>query len=214
MSLSDDVENRLVELEGRRDALVQLAKDMTLADGGNIHLLDLFMYGVLNRAWALITGFVTEVRAGNFPCAAALVRLHLDNVLRLYAAYLAPQPGDFVLEVMRGKPIRKLVDRHGQKMTDAYLVGELEKEHSWVESVYEATCAHVHLSEKHIFQAVRPNGEVGGFSVSVGSAEDRMTDANRLEGINCMVAITDLLGTYVAAWVETKGQPPAVTAST
>lgn len=204
-------QHRIAELLNQLDKLNQehqeLWKSMVVADGGNVFPMDLYVQAVLNRSGSLVSGFTSLVRAGNYHCAASLVRLHLDSALRLSAAWLVEDPHKFVIEIMQGKNLRDLRDRRGERLYDRYLVKQISKEFSWVTSVYDETCAFVHLSEKHIFQGFErqaPGDEPGTFTIRMGAWRSPVPDEAVEEGLSAMVAITELVLHYVAGWIVTK----------
>src|SRR5881397_2390870 len=101
--------------------------------------MDYLAAGVLNRSLALISGFCTLIENENFVAAAALVRLQLDTCLRFAAAWLTKDPHQFALQVLAGAEVRRIKDRDGRPMTDAYLVQKLTPEYPWVATVYKHT---------------------------------------------------------------------------
>ncbi|UQT49356.1 hypothetical protein M5E87_05605 [Flavonifractor plautii] len=76
---------------------------------------------LLNRSQQLTDGFIAMVKARNLTCAAALLRLQLDNCMRLYALYIAEDRKGFINSLMDGGKIDKLRDKSGQQMQDWYL---------------------------------------------------------------------------------------------
>jgi hypothetical protein len=76
-------------------------------ESGKVYLypLDLLAIAVMDRGLSLIFGFIAQIRTNNFTCAAPLVRMHLDNVLRFYAAYISEDPHEFTFKVFEGNHI-------------------------------------------------------------------------------------------------------------
>ena len=92
-----ELERFLGLLETSRDAHLEVGMCMHKAYGGAIYPLDLLASAVLKRSMALIDGFSAMIRAENFICAAPLVRLQLDNLLRFSASWMVEKPHDLVL---------------------------------------------------------------------------------------------------------------------
>jgi hypothetical protein len=128
------------------------------------------------------------------------VRLYLDNALRFSASTLVNDRQQFAKDVIVGEAIRNLKDRHNQRMTDAYLVGKMAAITPWVKGVYDATCELVHLSDKHIQHTMIGNDRLDRATIRVGGVDDVISDADRIEGIQAMNAITILIMEGVEEW--------------
>ena len=77
----------------------------------NICLFDTFCIAQLNRSLNLIDAFIVLSKMNNYITSLALVRIHLDTLLRLYAVKLTQQDVNQVVEKMlNGKPIKKFKD--------------------------------------------------------------------------------------------------------
>lgn len=83
--------------------------------GENLTLDELFFISALNRRVRFIDGFIQLLKSRNLTCAGVLVRTQLDNLMRVYAAFIANDKGDFVNEYLAGTPIRNLVDDENKK---------------------------------------------------------------------------------------------------
>jgi len=100
-----------------------LALEMTKACNGNMYLMDLYVMATINRSENLVSAFCDLVERRMF------LRMQLDNLFRLRAAWLVDDINNFVMEVLGGTAISKLKDRNGNKMADWYLVDSLCKEY-------------------------------------------------------------------------------------
>ena len=83
------------------------------------------------------------VKARNLTCVAALLRLQLDNCMRLYALYIAEDRKGFINSLMDGGKIDKLRDKNGQQMKDWYLKKELTKLDPRFSTVYDLSLIHI-----------------------------------------------------------------------
>jgi hypothetical protein len=110
-----------------------------------------FIFSIANRAIALNRGYYVLVKANNYVTAIALIRLQIDNCLRLYAMTLVDDPRDFYEKVLGGSEVRDLVDRDGKKMTDNYLVTKLDELFPKFKLLYKNTSGFVHFSNEHFF---------------------------------------------------------------
>ena len=116
-----DIEKAMEILAEANEQHIKLGKMMADAYQGSIYHMDLYVAAVLNRSLYLIDGFSKLVIDRNYISSVPLLRLQLDNALRLYAAWLVNEPHQFVIDVMPGQHIRILKDASGNRMTDAYL---------------------------------------------------------------------------------------------
>ena len=84
------VKNLRGDIEKYRAIWLMTAK----ADGGSAFSLDMLSTAATHRAMCLIEGFCATFEKENFICAAPLIRLMLDTLLRFYAVWLVDDPGD------------------------------------------------------------------------------------------------------------------------
>ena len=136
----------------------------------------------------LVSGFCDLIERKNFICAAPLVRLMLDNLLRFYAVWLVDKPHDFATEILiEGKEIRKIKDRNGKKMTDKYLADQLSKEYKWISNTYRETSGYIHLSSKHYFNTVHEvHDKERSVTTAIGSVDTSITNEVREEARRCL----------------------------
>src|SRR6516162_1393286 len=93
----EDLVNCLRESEGMHHGVWMR---MTGADNGAVYPVDLLANAVINRSINLLRGYCDLVEKRNFICAAALLRLQLDNCLRFSAVFLVSSCHDFATEVL------------------------------------------------------------------------------------------------------------------
>ena len=117
-------------------------------------MVDLGFSPLLNRSLQLTDGFIAMIKARNLTCAATLLRLQLDNCMRLYALYIAEDRKAFINSLMAGEKIDKLRDKNGQQMKDWYLKKELTKLDTQFSTVYDNTSGYIHFSGKAFYQSV------------------------------------------------------------
>ena len=145
------IDERLKFLEESRHSHFNITEILS----GQIEPIDIYAFMVLKRSISLVFGFVEIIRKKNFLCAAPLIRLQIDNLLRFRAAFLVENQSQFVVDVLQEKQVRKLKDRLGKNMTDNYLQDALGSEYSWLKETYQNTSGYIHLSEKHFYNTLR-----------------------------------------------------------
>ena len=199
---------KLKEFDKYEKEHLRLGEEIIKAYGGAMYPLDLLAIPTLNRSLCLMKGFIELIKQKNFLSAAPLIRLQLDNALRFYAAWLTPNPHDFAFNVFKGTSVRDQNDRNNKRMTDRYLVKSLAQEYPWIEKVYEHTCGFIHLSEKHIFNAiVEVSGiskEFGKLNMKISGKDENVNDTTYEEATKAFKAITDILFRYMEGWIHTK----------
>lgn len=140
---------------------------------GSIFPCDVLVVSALNRSFRLIEGFRTLIEADNYECAANLVRLQMDSVLRIFGVVTCHTPHEIADQVLNGVPIRKLQHNNDGKMTDSLLVKLLSITNPWLPNVYEQYCGLIHLSEQHfqmlMAQSTKTEDGVWTFGISPGT---------------------------------------------
>lgn len=207
--MDPELERRIVHIENLHDLHISALKELLEADNGKLFGLDFLAAAVFKRSLSLCSGFCILVRNKNYQCSAALLRLQLDSVMRFYAAFIVEKPHDFAIQVLKGEHIRKMSDRHGNKMTDQYLKESLSKDYEWVARVYDSTSGFVHLSDKHIFSIFENNKE-DSFGLRVSATDEHFLDGDWIEMTDAFLACTDVLFEYLKGWIFTKQNPELV----
>ena len=199
------IDEKIKELEQIKKSHITSAKQMLEADNGNLFAFDLFATAVHKRSMSLIDGFIKTI-PDNFLCAAPLVRLQLDNLLRFFAHdRVSGNVHEFSLEVMSGKSIRSMKDKEtGEKLTDSHLVKKFKEIEPRVETLYRETSGYIHLSEKHIYDTISVSSEDGLIRAYISEKDEFVTDESRLEAIAAMIGITKLLLWQLNSWTFTK----------
>lgn len=171
-------------------------------------VIGVYAYMVLKRSISLVFGFTTMLREKNFLCAAPLIRLQIDNLLRFRAAFMVTNQKQFVVDVVGGKEVRELKDRSGKKMTDFYLQEVLTSDYPWLRDAYKKTSGYIHLSDEHFYNTVRlsKSGQEGAIEAYIGPDDKLVSDEIYLEAVEEMINVTNSLLAYLAYWAEGKGE--------
>lgn len=188
----------------------KIVMEMFEANEKNIYPLDFFLLGIIKRSISLMSGFLLLMKNDNYLSATPLVRLHIDNLLQIYAMFIVKDPHDIATNIMRGKKrIREYYDKDGKKMSDNYLAKKFfsnkkNEEFIGLENVYNEASKFIHFSEKHIFSIIS-SIDSGRKNVRIViSDEVKIPIEKELEIIRCMIEITKAQFKYLIGWVETK----------
>jgi hypothetical protein len=149
-----------MKLEERKDEYVRfLTENMESISTDHIAII-MILASVVNRALALNRGFLQMESDENYLCAIPLVRMQIDNCIRLFAYNMAIDEETYGNWVLSGDLLNKLKDRRTNKsLTDKRVLEELIKEYPHILKLYEECSGYVHFSNKLIkYIACRPSG--------------------------------------------------------
>ncbi|MBY3060359.1 hypothetical protein HF263_30600 [Rhizobium leguminosarum] len=110
---------RLKRIEQLEDELIRKGASIVGA-GTDLSHADFFIFGALRRTLAQARGFRDLIKARNFPCAAAILRLQLDTAMRVNALSIVDDVDAKCRAVIDGEQFNRLRDRDGNKLTCAY----------------------------------------------------------------------------------------------
>lgn len=196
-------EERLLFLEESKLSHFNISEEIL----NQITPLSIYALMVLKRSLSLVFGFTSMMRQKNFLCAAPIIRLQIDNLLRFRAAFLVDNQSGFVVDVLEGKEVRNLKDRSDKRMTDAYLQDKLSNDYPWIKSTYKKTSGYIHLSEEHFHNTVRrkDGGEVREIELYIG-ADDQMVSPDKVyeDALENMILVTHSMLTFIGNWASQK----------
>jgi len=206
-----NIPSRIERFETYIKEQIDLAGQMLKAHNGALYPFDIYTSAIINRSIFLLKGFICLLRDRNFICATPLIRLQLDNLMRLYAGFIVSEPHSFAMSVINGERIDEMKDKNGKKMRDAYLKEELSKQYDWIKRVYKDTSGFIHFSEKHIYSSAKFSQNNDGtvkIQQSIGPVSENTTDDYHLDLISDgMEKVTDILNNYIEGWIITKDNP-------
>lgn len=128
--------------------LLKRAAEIIRADNYNAHNEDFYILSTINRAISLNKAFLVLLKNKNSLTAISIVRLQLDNVLRLNAIKIVNDREDFLNHFFDEKPINSYKNGN-EKFTDKFLATQLDKENPGTLDLYNFLCNFVHFSNMH-----------------------------------------------------------------
>jgi hypothetical protein len=140
------VEENLLKLE---KLFIREIKEISNIEKGGLSKITHFIMSITDRAISLNRAFLTLTAINNYQTAICLIRLQIDNCLRLFAYSIANNSLEFYDTVLEGNHIRNLVDRDNKKMTDEYLVTKLDTLFPGIKLLYKNTSGYIHFSKSH-----------------------------------------------------------------
>ena len=119
--------------------------------------LDYFVFVncVINRAMNINRGFISLTKDNNYTCAIPLMRMMIDNCLRLWGITLVDNTHDYIRVWINGEKIASLKAKNGKKLTDSYLSKEFDILYHGIDKTYKNACAFVHLSDQSLFMTAK-----------------------------------------------------------
>lgn len=200
--------SRLAHLEGDRDEMLALWKDVVGPAGSPMFPLDLLACAAVKRNISAASAFKLLVESWNMTCARSLLRIHIDTALRFSAAWLVDDPHKFSSQVMAGERIDKLKASDGKRLTDAHLVETRSSEYAWLPEVYKNLSGYVHFSGSHVMDAVQAVESSGKIELLVSEADLKFPESSWLEVIDCFRHSTSMLATFLRGYIATKQLSP------
>src|SRR5699024_4371087 len=102
-----EIEQYIIQLKQYKEESKTVAAGMI---GENFTQDEMFFVSALNRRVQFIDGIVVLLRERNLTCAGVLVRTQLDNLMRVFAAFISKDRQKFVDDYLKGKAIRNMLD--------------------------------------------------------------------------------------------------------
>lgn len=136
--------------------------------GKNMIPADLPYIGFLDRSIRLARGFILMLESRNLSCCGAILRLIIDNCLRLYAINIADDTDSAVNTILTGGKISDLKDKQGKKMSDAYLYKQLEQHDLCISKIYKDASGFIHFSDKAVRQSLLECDDAGRVKFQIG----------------------------------------------
>jgi hypothetical protein len=159
---------------------------------------DRLLASAIMRSSYLSQAFHDLIMGYNYMAALHIVRLNLDNALRIYAGFLSEDTKIFAQRFIEGVSVRNLKDKDDKKMNDGYLATKLSIEFYWVKPLYKKMSGFIHFSDdhyKHIF-----NSDGSGY---LGDNDNsKIGPEERLDVITDMKKVNELLYLLADRWLE------------
>lgn len=139
----EELDKKLCRFKSLRAEAVELSKGII---GDNLLLEDQFFTSALGKIVDVLDGLSIMLRERNVSCSGVLLRVQLDNLMRVFAAFISEDRKKFISSFLEGTPINKLKDNDGRLMTDGQLRRRLTLYCPKIDKVYKEMSGFVHLS--------------------------------------------------------------------
>ncbi len=149
-----EIENHMKIIEHMKNDIYKCFKQFF---SNNLTLIDIYCITTLNRTFHILCGFIDLMKNDNYLCAASLIRIQVDSLLRLNAINLINDKNEFIKKIMDGEHIDKFKSTDNKPLRNSYLALEISKlkGFEWVNDIYDDGCKYIHLTDKHIFSTFK-----------------------------------------------------------
>lgn len=206
IELNPTLKSELDKINALNTVIIKTGKSNMTAEKG-LFQFDLYFIPLLNKALNLNVGYVNLVENGNFITAGALVRIQLDNLLRIFAASIIDIDVDnFASQILRGKKLNSFKDRLGKHLRDRYLAEQLSNNtgYEWVLKVYEEGHQYVHYTTHSLYAASNLNDEKREITFTIGPHDQFVPLEEKLIGTFWMRVITEAILDFASIWINHK----------
>ncbi|MCK0135688.1 MULTISPECIES: hypothetical protein [Arenibacter] len=195
--------NKKDKLDKINKCFLNMAEGIIKAGDSKVYELDFYILSILNRAISLNKAFTHLLRDRNSLTAISLVRMQLDNALRLNAIKIVQNRDDFLSHFFQGKGINSYKEGK-EKFSDKFLASKLNKDVPGTLDLYEYLCKFVHFSENH-FEATKsaPLNQKANFRIVVGDS-DILNKDEKNAFYERMTGISNTIIRISKEWINTK----------
>ncbi|MHB8730531.1 MAG: hypothetical protein ACYDAB_01915 [bacterium] len=132
---------------------------MIEAATGNLYYPDFVIMAILQRSLDILDATSVLIARWNFNAVAPLLRMQVDNLLKLFYLARCENPIDIAQAMLSDKPLYRFADEKGRRLTDARLRAHARRHFPWLDDVYKETSRMIHLSDKHFFNTIESVSE-------------------------------------------------------
>lgn len=115
---------------------------------------DFVLLGIIHRSIKINEGFISLIDKWNLLCAAPMIRLQIDTLLRLSYLSTLEDREDISRRIFSGEPFNNIKGKDGKNLSDARLRKCATEAFPWINEIYKNASRFIHLSEKHIFASI------------------------------------------------------------
>lgn len=196
----------LATLDKKSERAGTLGTLLLSACAGDIFPCDTLACMVLARTMNQIRGFKLLMEAKSFNCAAPLLRLQLDSLLRFNGVITCKDPHGVALQVCQGVSLRSIKHSNGGKMTDKHLQEMLATTHPWILEIYKLASGYIHLSEQHFLHLLMQSSrdEQGTRLIKVSDEDDYLPENHKTALVDTFTRVTEALLMLIEAWISNR----------
>lgn len=197
--------NNKKKLKEQNKFLLKIAESIVRAGNHSAYNLDFYILSIINRAISLNKAFILLLENKNSLTAISIVRLQLDNAIRLNAINVVENGDDFLKHFFDGKPINKY-KLGKQILTDKFLVTELDKDVPGALDLYNYLCDFIHFSDRY-FQVTKtnPKKKEAMFGVIIGES-NVFNENEKIAFYENIISISNTIIRIGKEWINSKNK--------
>jgi hypothetical protein len=163
-------------------------------DMSNMHFqYNIFLSCVLDRALSVNRGYITLTDSNNYFCAVTMLRMQIENCIRLYGITLVDDACKYITSWMSGDRICKFQDTATNKsLSDSYIASILDKQYKNIAAMYKEACSFVHFSERQLYDTANVKSGTRTINIKV-SEDDKLKEEEKHNIDRCMLYINNIL---------------------
>ena len=187
-----------IELSLTKRKLIESFKAMYT---GELFPENIFYIGIFQKALANIQGYLDLIEKKNYLMSSALIRIHLDSLLTIFAIN---KHGTNLTNHLRGKDGR--LENYKPRISYSNLAEDFDKEYNteWCLSVFKNCSSFVHTSSKY-FSSTIVNYENGIFTNRICFNGDVELDEKQIsELLLAIIEISNYLIIYFDSYSDSK----------
>jgi hypothetical protein len=162
---------------------------------------DLFIVAIAQRSIDIIEAYKHVIDSWNITCAGPLIRMQLDNLLRLVYISKIKNSDELTLEILNGKSFYDFRDSDGKKLTDSRLRQYAKENYPWVDDIYKKASQFVHFSELHMRLPIEESNEENTIAFSIRKpSSDKVSKKDIESYFEIMIMITQEILRYIVSW--------------
>ena len=189
-------------------ALLRLLGDAPIS---GLFRTDVLMWSIGNRALEVADGFTATFRRFNLHAAGSLVRLQIDNVVRLSLLHHHGPLDDVEEALLAGEPLHHVADPTKPtdakaRLSDTRLVELARAHHPWLETVYQQSSRWVHLSDLHHGTSFQFD-DLGGLTGSVPIRPEHYPSDLLVDVLWASKAACEAVASYIELGGMTRAAP-------
>lgn len=165
----EELDKRLVEFSCMRKEAQRLIAGIV---GKNLFEDDLFFTSAISRSVDILDGLSNLLKDRNITCAGVLLRIQIDNLMRVFAAFIAKDRKDFIRKFLEGVHIRKMLDDRNNKMFDGVLIDRISEYYPDIREIYQKASGYVHLSDVAFYKTWWADDSIIRFSIGTNTREE------------------------------------------
>jgi hypothetical protein len=165
--------------------------------------MGLLVIAACNRSINLASGFCALLRNRNYTCAAPLIRMQLDNAMRIFAGTLVANENEFAMKVFNKVAVGGIPDVSGKPMKDGYLIAKLEPRFPQLSKLYGQVSGDVHLSDSHCRNILKQSkADPSHARIFMGAGDKGIGDEVYLRAIRNFRSAMNLFMHVAGEWVS------------